>query len=397
MKSSNETLMLDFSNSKIAFSHLSDSELKKVSWLFYTMNKQWLVDIGAKVGMKAIKLNLPFVESIIKSTIFDQFCGGTTLLNSEPTIELLANHNVHTVLDYGAEGKDEEQAFNKTMNENRRAIDFSSTNDNISIISTKISGLASNSLLKKVQIRKGITWDDLKAYRVLLKRIDSICHRAAEKGISVFIDAEETWIQDTIDHLVNIMMARYNKTKVVVYNTFQMYRKDSLQKIVDSYSLAQEKGYLLGAKLVRGAYMEKERERAQEQNYPSPIHDTKSATDDAYNIGIRFCIDNLDVISCSASTHNAESNLLLAKLIDEKGINKLDSRIHFCQLFGMSDAITFNLANAGYRVGKYVPYGAVAEVIPYLIRRAEENSSIKGDMSREYAMVMKEIKRRKLD
>ena len=397
MKSSNETMSLDFSNTEIAFSHLSDDELKKASWLFYTMNKQWLVDIGAKLGLTAIKMNLPFVEGIIKSTIFEQFCGGTTLLNSEPTIQMLGKYGVHTVLDYGAEGKDEEQAFNKTMNENRRAIDFASTNENVPIMSTKISGLAANSLLKKVQIRKGITWEDLKAYRILLKRIDSICHRAAEKGIKVFIDAEETWIQDTIDHLVNIMMARYNKTKVVVYNTFQMYRKDSLQNLVDSYNMAKEKGFLLGAKLVRGAYMEKERERAKERGYPSPIHDTKNATDDSYNMGIRFCLDHLDTISSSASTHNSESNLLLAKLIDDKGIDKQDERIHFCQLYGMSDRITFNLAKAGYRVGKYVPYGAVSDVIPYLIRRAEENSSIKGDMSREYAAVMKEIKRRKLD
>ncbi len=397
MKSSNDTMPLDFSNTEIAFAHLSDDELKKVSWLFYTMNKQWLVDIGAKIGLKAIKMNLPFVESIIKSTIFDQFCGGTTLLNTEPTINLLAKSGVHTVLDYGAEGKEDEQAFNKTMNENRRAIDFASTNEHVPIMSTKISGLTSNALLKKVQIRKAITWDDLKAYRILLKRIDSICHRAAEKGMSVFIDAEETWIQNTIDHLVNIMMARYNKTKVVVYNTFQMYRKDSLQNLVDSYNLAKKKGYLLGAKLVRGAYMEKERERAAEQGYPSPIHNTKDATDDSYNMGIRFCLDNMDVIASSASTHNAESNLLLANLVAEKGIDKKDERIHFCQLYGMSDAITFNLAKSGYRVGKYVPYGAVSDVIPYLIRRAEENSSIKGDMSREYAMVMKELKRRKLD
>ncbi len=389
--------IIDFANTQIAFSNKSDEELKKASWLFATMNQNWLVQVGSKLGLAAIKLRLPFVETIVKNTIFDQFCGGTTLLETEKTINNLYKSQAQTILDYGAEAKETEQDFNQTMNENMRAIDFAAANESTPVISTKITGLTSFDLLEKIQASSTLSREDVRAYRNLLKRLDSICHRASDKGVGVFIDAEESWIQDTIDHVVYLMMKRYNKEKVVVYNTFQMYRHDRLQFLIDSFNTAQKDGFMLGAKLVRGAYMEKERNRAEEKGYESPIQPSKEATDDAFNTAIRFCIDNFENIGLCNATHNAESSMLLAKLIAQKGIQPDHPHLNFCQLYGMSDHITFNLANAGYNVAKYVPYGAVREVIPYLIRRAQENSSVTGDMSREYELISEEITRRGLE
>jgi proline dehydrogenase len=230
----------------------------------------------------------------------------------------------------------------------------------------------------------------------LTKRIDSICHAASQNGISVFFDAEESWIQDTIDYLVNKMMARYNKERAVVFNTFQLYRTDRLQYLMDSFDRAKKEGYILGAKLVRGAYMEKERERAAKMGYPSPIQPNKEATDDAYNAALRFCIDNYERIACCNASHNAKSAQLMAHLISEKGLQKDHPHFHFSQLYGMSDHLTFNLAKEGYRASKYVPYGPVKEMLPYLIRRAEENSSVSGDISRELNLISTEMKRRKI-
>ncbi len=388
---------IDFSNTEIAFSNKTDDELKKAAWLFATMNQNWLVNVGSKLGLAAIRMNLPFVETVVKSTIFEQFCGGTTLLESEPTIAHLYKYGVQTILDYGAEAKESEADFNKAMNENIRALDFAADNASTPIISCKITGLARFGLLEKIQSADTLTKSELSEYRNVLKRIDAICHRASEKGVGVFIDAEESWIQDTIDHLTDLMMKRYNKKRVVVYNTFQMYRSDRLQFLFDSFAKAEKGNYLLGAKLVRGAYMEKERERAEDMGYPSPIQPNKKATDDAFNTALKFCIDNYKKIGFCNATHNMDSCLLMAELIDEKGLKKDHPHLNFCQLYGMSDPITFNLANAGYNVAKYVVYGAVKEVVPYLIRRAQENTAITGDMSREYEMISKEVSRRGLD
>ncbi len=395
--STSNLMPLDFTNTEIAFSSKSDEELKKAAFLFSTMNKNWLVQVGSKLGLAAIKLRLPFVETIVKNTIFEQFCGGTTLRESQPTIKSLFDFDVQTILDYGAEAKETEHDFNLTMNENIRAIDFAAVNASVPVISTKVTGLARFALLEKIQRATTLEGSDISEYRAVLKRLDAICNRASERGVGVFIDAEETWIQDTIDHLVNHMMKRYNRGKVVVYNTFQMYRHDRLQFLIDSFNKAKEDGYMLGAKLVRGAYMEKERARAEEMNYRSPIHPTKKDTDDAFNTALRFCIDNYESIGLCNATHNAESSALLAELIEERSIDRAHPHLNFCQLYGMSDHITFNLANAGYNVAKYVPYGTVLEVVPYLIRRAQENTAVTGDMSREYQLIAQEMKRRKLD
>lgn len=387
---------VDFSNTEVAFANKTDKELKKAAWLFGLMNNHWLVGLGAKVGITAIKLRLPFVETVVKSTIFEQFCGGTTLLDCQKTIDSLFAHNAMTILDYGVEAKETEDDFNQTMNENLRAIEFASKSAAIPVVSTKITGLGRFGLLESIQRGDEFTSETRVEYKNILKRMDAICHLADQRGVGIFFDAEESWIQQTIDHLVGIMMKRYNRGKVVAYNTFQMYRTDRLQFLMNSFNKAKAEGYMLGAKLVRGAYMEKERDRAERLGYPSPIHPNKQATDDAYDTALRFCIDNYEeMASCNAS-HNAASNLLQAQIIAERNIPKDHPHLNFCQLYGMSDNLTFNLADAGYNVAKYVPYGKVKEVVPYLIRRAEENSSVTGDMSREYQLVLKEMKRRGL-
>lgn len=385
---------VDFSDTKTAFAGQSDAELRKAAWLFGLMNKHWLVGIGSKLGLTAIRLHLPFVETVVKHTIFDQFCGGTTLLECQKTIDKLAAQSTSTILDYGAEAKTSEEDFNHTMNETIRAIDFAANNDYIPIVSTKVTGMARFGLLESVQAGDAPGPALRVEYKTVLKRLDAICHVAAKKGVGVFFDAEESWIQDTIDHLVTVMMRRYNRGKVIVYNTFQMYRTDRLNYLLQSYDQAQKGGYLLGAKLVRGAYMEKERERAEQLGYPSPIQPSKAATDDAYNTAVRFCVKHYQKIASCNASHNVESNQLQAQLIAENGLPKAHPHFYFCQLYGMSDNITFNLADAGYNVAKYVPYGAVREVVPYLIRRAQENSSVAGDMSREYQLVNQELKRR---
>lgn len=395
-KDEKEPFEIDFSNTEVAFELKSDKQLKKAGWLFNLMNKQWLVEIGSSLGLAAIRLRLPFAESIVKHTIFEQFCGGTTLLESTKVIDQLFEKNVLTVLDYGAEAKEKEVDFNHTMKEAIRAIEFAERTESVPVISAKISGMARMELLESVQKGEPFTTETRAEYKIVLKRLDAICHIAGQRKVAVFFDAEESWIQDSIDHLVTVMMRRYNRGKVVVYNTFQLYRKDKLQFLFDSYNLAKQGGYLLGAKLVRGAYLEKERERAQQMNYPSPIQENKAATDDAFNIAIRFCVDHYEnLASCNAS-HNQKSILLQARLIHEKAIIKNHVHLNFCQLYGMSDHLTFNLSKEGFNVAKYMPYGSVKEVIPYLIRRAEENSAVTGDMGREYELVVDELARRGL-
>ncbi|MBR9921964.1 MAG: proline dehydrogenase [Bacteroidetes bacterium] len=389
--------VLDFSDTQTAFASKTNEELRKAAWLFRLMNKRWLVEMGSKIGLTAVKLRLPFVDAIVKNTIFEQFCGGTTLLESVPTIEKLYAQNTVTVLDYGAEAKDTEEEFNKTMNETIRSIEFAYNHESVPVVSSKITGMARFGLLQQIQEGKPHTKETREEYDAVLKRLDSICHVASENGVSLFFDAEESWIQDTIDDLVVSMMRRYNKERFVVYNTFQMYRHDRLQFLMDSFAQAEKEGYKLGAKLVRGAYMDKERERAAEKGYPSPIHPDKKSTDDAYNMGIRFCVENYEKIALCNATHNTESCLLMAQLIHERGLPKNHPNLNFCQLLGMSDHLTFNLASAGYNTAKYVVYGAVKEVVPYLIRRAEENTAVTGDMSRELQLISDELKRRKLD
>lgn len=387
---------IDFQNTEIAFASKSNQELKKAAMLFKLMNSSFLVNTAAPFGVFAVKFGLPFAKSIVKSTIFEQFCGGTSLLDSQPTIDGLSKHGVQTILDYGAEAKVSEEDFNKTMRENIRAIEFAFHNETVPVISTKITGLARFDLLEKLQSGVKLDKKDTAEFDLALKRIDSICHLAQEKKVGVYIDAEESWIQDTIDYIVNIMMRRYNRSFCTVYNTFQLYRHDRLDFLKKSFESADKEGYLLGAKLVRGAYMEKERLRAEEEGYASPIQENKEHTDQDYNAALEFCIKRYKQISSCAATHNLNSCAFQANLMKELDIPFDHPHLNFCQLYGMSDHLSFNLKAAGYNVAKYVPYGRVEEVVPYLVRRAKENSAVSGDMSREYKMISTELKRRRL-
>ncbi|MEM7102076.1 MAG: proline dehydrogenase family protein [Bacteroidota bacterium] len=387
---------VDFSNTQIAFSSLSNAELKKKSWMFSVMNLPAIVNVGSRLGLLAFKLRLP-VQPLIKTTLFDHFCGGRTLEECQPTIDRLWKHNVQSILDYGVEAKQSEKAYDETMVTTIKAIQFCKNNDSAPVVSTKITGLGRFELLEKAHKGDQLTPDEQAEYDRIITRIDNICQVAHDSGnTGVFIDAEESWIQKPMDDMADLMMERYNKEKVYVYNTYQLYRHDRLEFLKASHELARKKGYLLGAKLVRGAYLEKENARAERLGYLTPMQPDKASTDRDYNAALKYCIDNYETIALTAATHNEESCLKMVDLIEEKGLPKAHPHLNFCQLLGMSDHLSFNLAKAGYCVAKYVVYGPIRDVIPYLIRRAQENTAIAGGMSRELGFIKKEVKRRKL-
>ncbi len=396
MNDPDPAINLDFSNTEVAFSNKSDKELKKTAWLFGMMNNASLVKIGSKLGLFGIRFKFPFTESIIRKTIFPQFCGGESLLDSQPVIDKLYEYDVMTILDYGSESKSDEDDLDTTMAETIRAIEMAASNNSVPVVSTKLTGLIDKKVLEKMHNKEELTVGEQRNYQHLVERIDEICENAQKHGIAIFVDAEESWIQDPIDEIVMQMKEKYNTERACVYNTYQLYNIDKLEHLKRDHKRCLEKGVIFGAKIVRGAYMDKERERAEEMGYPSPIHPTKQATDNCYNDGIRYCIENHNTISVCCASHNADSNLLQAKLMYEQGLSNDDPNCYFCQLYGMSDNITFNLANAGYNAGKYVVYGPIRDVIPYLIRRTEENASVTGDMGRELQMIEKELKRRGL-
>ncbi len=387
---------IDFNNTEIAFSSKSDKELKQMRMMFRLMNNQKLVNIGSYLALNAVKNNLPFADTIIRKTMFRHFCGGTSIFECQPKIDRLFNHDVVTILDFGAEAKTSEDDFDATMRETMKAIDFAASNTSVPVVSTKITGIGRFALFEKVQANLELTEDEKSELAAMRNRLDTLCLHAKNRGVGIMIDAEETWVQDVIDDIVEYMMAQYNKEQVVVYNTYQLYRKDKLADLVRAYEKARSESYLLGAKLVRGAYMVKERKRAEEMNYPSPIQDTKEDTDRDYNEALKFCVDNYEYIGSCNATHNIHSCRLQAEWIAKKDIANNHPRLNFCQLFGMSDYITFNLASEGYNVAKYLPYGPVKDVVPYLIRRAQENTSVTGEVSRELSLIQKEIKRRRL-
>ena len=389
-------LNLDFSNTEIAFTHKSSADLKETYRMFQLMNNPRLVSLMSSLGLMAVKMRLPFHESMIKRTMFKIFCGGTSLLDSQKAIDLLGNNGVLTVLDYGAEGKSEDEDLDLVMEEVLKGIRFAASNNTVPVVSTKMTALSANELLEKLQKGETLLPAEENSKAKLLSRLQKIGELAEELQVKVFMDAEETWMQDAIDDLVRDMMQEYNKKVVTIYGTFQMYRKDSFTRLQQEFELAEEHGYLLGAKNVRGAYMEKERDRAMEEGRDSPIHDSKQNCDTDFDAGVRFCVDHYERLASCTATHNLDSNLLQAKLIDEKGIVKNHPHLNFCQLLGMSDYITYNLAAAGYNVAKYLVYGPVRDVVPYLIRRAQENTSITGEMSRELGLIKKEMKRRAL-
>ena len=389
-------LNLDFSNTKIAFSHKSDKQLKKMSRLFKLMKKSALVNMGSKLGLVAVKLRLPFAKGIIRSTIFEQFVGGENLLDCQAAIDQLYKFDVLTVLDYGAEGKSKEEDLDATAQEFIRAVEFAAANESVPCVVAKITGLVDNVILEKINSNIVLNEGEKEQHEKLKDRLNMICARADELKVAVFIDAEESWIQDAIDQITEEMMATYNKEYVVIYNTFQLYRTDKLQYLKESHERALKGDYILGAKLVRGAYMNKERARAEEMNYPSPINPNKEATDTMYDAAVKYCVENYKTIASCNASHNEKSIRLQAEMIFEKGIERNHRHLNFCQLYGMSDHFSFNLAEQGFNVAKYVPYGTIDDVVPYLIRRAQENSSVSGEMGRELTMIQHEVKRRGL-
>lgn len=389
----NNCMLPVFENTEIAFKYRSNKELKRASFLFSSMSSPLITSIGMKLTQFAIDWKLP-VKGLIKSTLFDHFCGGETMNEAANTATNIGKYGVHTILDYGVEGKESEQDFDNAVPEFIKAIKFAASQKNIPFISMKVTGFAYFSLLEKINAKEALSEEDKNARDRVLDRIDRICKAAADNNIMVLIDAEESWIQQPVDDMADAMMERYNKNKVVVYNTFQLYRHDRLQFLKDSYEKARSKGYLLGAKLVRGAYMEKERNRAAEKGYPSPIQPDKNATDKDYDLAADFCLHHLDDIGLFVGTHNEASNLNVARYMLNNNIPANTAKVYYSQLYGMSDNISFNLAHEGYNVAKYLPYGPVQDVLPYLMRRAQENTSVKGQTGRELSLIKKEIKRR---
>lgn len=398
---------ISFDNTEAAFAYKSDKQLKKARFLFSSMGNSLLVKLGTKLTPWAIKAGLP-IKSLIKATIFDQFVGGETLEETAKVADNLEKFGVHVILDYGVEGKEGEENFDHSCNEFTRVLKYAAMQPNMPFISIKVTGFARFGLLEKLDKAAGgksgftglihtevLSNDEKKEWERVAVRMEKIISMAAATKVSVLVDAEETWIQDPVDALTMQMMAKYNKERPVVYNTIQLYRSDRLQFLKDSFKEAENKSFILGAKLVRGAYMEKERKRAEELNYPSPIQPNKTSTDKDYNEAVKFSIEHIDKIALIVASHNEHSNLYATQLMQEKGIPTGHAHVHFSQLYGMSDNITFNLARAGYQVSKYLPFGPIKDVIPYLMRRAQENSSVSGQTGRELSLIKKEIARRK--
>lgn len=393
------SMNISFENTEKAFAYKSDKALKKARFLFRTMNYGWVAKLGAHLTPMIMRMRLP-VRTIIRNTIFEQFVGGETLEQTEPINKLLEKYGVQVILDYGVEGKEGEQNFEKATEEFIKVVDYAATQPNIPFVSVKVTGLARFGLLQTLneapRLRSGIHDHEveIEEWDRVMDRVYRICSVAAEKNVGVLIDAEESWIQDPVDRLTIEMMEEFNQEKAVVYNTIQLYRHDRLDFLQMSHRIANENDFILGVKLVRGAYMEKERSRAASKGYSSPIQPNKESTDKDFNRAVEFCIQNIDKVATIIATHNEESNLLGVQLLEEKGLPLNHPHIHFSQLYGMSDHITFNLANIGCSVSKYLPFGPIKDVIPYLMRRAQENTSIGGQTSRELRLIQKELKRR---
>lgn len=408
----NTVPVISFDDTAKAFAYKSNKELKKARFLFASMSYQTLVKLGTGITPWLIKMGFP-IKGIIRNTIFKQFVGGESLQETSAVAKKLGAYGVQVILDYGVEGGDYgEDGLDHACDEFIRVIEYAATQPNIPFMSIKVTGIARFGLLEKldksveenagslmkryVKALETLSSDEEKEWQRVHERMKRICKSAADNKIGVLVDAEETWIQDPVDVLTILMMVQFNTTTAVVYNTIQLYRHDRLRFLKDSYEAAFQKNFILGAKLVRGAYMEKERKRAVEMNYPSPIQDSKDATDNDYNTALAFCVQHIDRIAFIVASHNENSNFYTTQLLQQKGYPLNHPRVHFSQLYGMSDNITFNLADAGCKVSKYLPFGPIKDVVPYLMRRAHENSSVSGQTGRELGLIKKEIKRRGL-
>lgn len=390
----NKTAQVDFYNTELAFRDQSKCALKEAFQLFRIMNNKSLVETGEKLVNIAFTIKLP-VKPIIRNTIYKHFVGGTSIADCGKTIERLAKRNVGSILDYALEGEESEGQFDATCAEIIRTVEYASKSNNVPFSAFKITGVGSLDLLTKVSSNTPLTEDELQRFKAVENRVELIYKRGYELNIPILIDAEQTWIQSILDGMVLKLMAKFNKEKAIVQNTYQMYRHDALERLKLHHRISVEEGFKFGLKIVRGAYMEMERERAAELGYTSPIQPDKASTDRDFDAAIVYMIENHETIDFMVATHNEKSSMLLAHLIDENGLSRNQPGIYFSQLYGMSDHITYNLAENGYNVVKYLPYGEIETMMPYLFRRARENSSMKGQTSRELQLIKSEIKRRK--
>ncbi|MFN3403028.1 MAG: proline dehydrogenase family protein [Cytophagaceae bacterium] len=391
----NSNKLISFNDTSVAFSSRPDKELKKMYFLFSIMNLDKLTKIGTYFVKFAIKAGLP-VKNVIKSTLFNHFCGGETIQECIPAIKNLGKYKIGAILDYSVEGAGSETAFDETYKMLIKAIDYAAANVNIPFVVFKMTGLSSADLLQKIQKREKLVGAETVKFDRLKFRIKSLCSHAFENHVKLMVDAEESWIQDIIDELVIGLMKEYNREDVMVYNTFQMYRKGMLNRLQKLSELATQEGFKIGVKLVRGAYLEKEHEVAASKGIETPVYSEKKDTDNSFNEGLKFCLKNIKHIALCSGSHNEDSNLLQIEIMQQFSIPANDPRCYFAQLYGMGDHISYNLANEGYNVAKYLPFGPVKEVMPYLFRRAEENKSIAGQTSRELDLIKREIKRRRL-
>jgi len=385
---------VSFDDTQVAFAGKDDSELSKSAWLFRIMSNSTIVDIGAHITQLALQIGLP-VQSILKTTIYEHFCGGESLEETEPMVAALAAYGVSTILDYGVEAKETQDEFDTNLDEQIRCIEFADRNAAVPYVSCKITGYAPFDLLEKLNDTQSLDADDQAAVQRMNDRLTRICEAAARLDVAVYVDAEESWIQDAIDRIVEDLMARFNTEKPAIFNTVQLYRHDRLDYLKASHQRALAGGYTVGVKLVRGAYMEKEQARAEAKGYPNPIHATKEAVDADFDAALVYCLENIERIAFCAATHNEVSCQVLVAAAMANNIPLNHPHIHFAQLYGMSDHISFNLARAGFNASKYVPYGPVRDVVPYLIRRAQENRSVSGQVGRELGLILSEIERRK--
>lgn len=384
-----------FNNTKIAFADKSDTELRKAYWMFKLIEQPALTKIGTSVLNFAVHNDIPFAGDIVKYTLFAQFCGGVTREESLKVVNKMFKHGVGSIFDYSIEGKEEEAVFESTFKEIKENIKFAAGNPAIPFVVFKPTGFGRLSLYAEVGSGKELTTSEKSEWERIQNRFHEVCKMAFEMDVKIMVDAEETWMQDAADDLVIEMMKKYNQQKPIVWNTVQMYRTHRLEFLQKDLDIAREHNFYLGYKFVRGAYMEKERARATQMNYPDPIQPTKQASDDNYNAGIDFVINNLDRVSGFFGTHNEKSNELVMDKMQAKGLQHNDPHFYFGQLYGMSDNISFVLGEMGYNVSKYLPYGPVKDVVPYLTRRAQENTSVAGQTGRELGLISKELKRRK--
>ena len=390
-KASRKSISLE--NTEIAFSSRSNSELLKMNLMFYLMNNPGLNKLAINLLLFSIKLHLP-IKPLVKGTIFNHFCGGETLEECLKTIENLSKFKIGTILDYSVEGEKNESGFDFVVAETIKTIEIASKQKTVPFAVFKTSGIASVALLEKAQRNTLTDTKEIDALKRARQRFSKICSAAASQKVRIFVDGEESWIQNEIDRWAYEEMALHNKEKAYIFNTYQLYRSDVLAQLKKAHEDASESGYVLGAKLVRGAYMEKEAAYASKNGLKNPIQTSKENTDRDFDLGARYCIDHIGEIHFCLGSHNEKSNVALSETMDTMGLSKNDDRIWFAQLFGMSDNISFALAREGYNVAKYVPYGPVFSVMPYLIRRASENTSVAGQTSRELTLIQKERSRR---